>query len=242
MQPSPVCANRIDLLALDLHEQPVIIELKRGSDRLHLFQAISYAGMVSIVKNDGDQTWREILVPQSEEIRGIDAGRAARVIEFLQGADSEDEQDSREPRIILVAEAFDYEVLVGAKWLYEKFDVDITCVLVTMAHDDTNDAEYLAFTQVFPTAEIEEIAKNRRRRKLARPGSLGTTTPKPAIPAKDLLDIADSRQVRSLVDVLRELQDIWDEKPSGGENCFVYSITTPAGWGLCARSSSTLES
>lgn len=220
VQPSSAVGDRIDLLAIDGDGLPVILELKRGSDRLQLFQAISYAGMVT------DQKRERLLA-----LQGVDAARAAGIDGFLQDSETE-EQVNQEPRIILVAEAFDYEVLVGAKWLYEKYEVDIACVRVSMAYDETNDAEYLAFTQVFPTPEIEEIAKSRRRRNLSVPGVPGPSTTPTTTTEADVLEMADDRQVRPLVEICRHLGKIWDEKLH--HDRIGYSLATDSGWrSLC---------
>jgi hypothetical protein len=47
IQPSEAIPDRIDILAIDDAGSAVVIELKRGSRKLQLLQAISYAGMIS---------------------------------------------------------------------------------------------------------------------------------------------------------------------------------------------------
>ena len=145
--PSEVIQDRIDLLAVDPEGHAVIIELKRGNDKLQLLQAVAYAGMVAQWKTD-------------DFLGLLDADRQEKLADFLNVDIAE---INREQRIVLIAEAYDYEVLVGAEWLHNKYELDILCCRISLSSDHASRAEYLACTPVFPAPELAVQAVPRRR-------------------------------------------------------------------------------
>ena len=147
IQPSDDVEDRIDILALDKDGQAVIIELKRGNHKLQLFQAISYAGMVA--------RW------EPDDFFGcLDADKQEKLMDFLE---VEKEEINRHQRIILIAEAFDYSVLVGAEWLTEKYGVDVLCCRLSVAKDAAGNAEFLVCSNIFPAPELAQQAVRRGR-------------------------------------------------------------------------------
>jgi hypothetical protein len=83
--------------------------------------------------------------------------------EKLSGFVEEPEGINRKQRILLVAEAYDYEVLKGAEWLHAQYHVDIACCRIALATDAKSGAEYLSCTQVYPPSELAHEAVPRRR-------------------------------------------------------------------------------
>ena len=144
--PSKVIQDRIDLLAVDPEGNVVIIELKRGNDKLQLLQAVAYAGMVA--------QWKT-----GDFLGLLDADRQEKLVDFLNVDTAE---INREQRIVLIAEAYDYEVLVGAEWLHNKYELDILCCRISLSSDHASGAEYLACTPVFPAPELAVQAVQRR--------------------------------------------------------------------------------
>lgn len=153
VEPSEIVGDRIDLLALDSEGKAVIIELKRGNEKLQLLQALSYAAMVS------DLTWDEVR-------KRSDPARLAELQEFLErhGLDEEgvdgQTQLNQFQRIVLVAESYDYEVLRTAEWLTDK-GIDIRCYEVALARDMVNNFDYLSAVQLFPAKPLAERARRR---------------------------------------------------------------------------------
>jgi hypothetical protein len=146
-RPSDDVEDRIDLLALDKEGQAVILELKRGNHKLQMFQAISYAGMIA--------NWQP-----EDFLSCLDADKQDKLMDFLE---VEKEEINRHQRIILIAEAFDYSVLVGAEWLTEKFGVDILCCRLSLAKDAAGNAEFLVCSNIFPAPELAQQAFRRGR-------------------------------------------------------------------------------
>jgi hypothetical protein len=144
--PSKTVDDRIDLAALDREGRVVVIELKRGNDKLQLLQAIAYAAMIS--------QW------EAEDLLALAGEQREQVEDFL--ADVED--INGEQRIILLAEAYDYEVLAAAEWLSERYGVDILCGRVALAVDEGSGQEYLTCNAVYPAPELAEQAVARGRR------------------------------------------------------------------------------
>jgi len=130
--PSQTVQDRIDLLGIDSEGTSVVVELKRGSNKLQMLQAVSYAGMVA---RWGLEDFRDIVSEQEWE----------QLTDFL---DVDVEEINRRQRLLLVAEGYDYALLAGAEWLSEQHGVDIRCSTVSLATDPKTGAEYLACASI----------------------------------------------------------------------------------------------
>lgn len=151
--PSETVPDRIDLLAVDREGKVVVIELKRGSHKLQLLQAIGYAAMMG--------QW-----DSSDILNLCDAERREGLLDFVEV----DEQEiGRSQRIILVAEDFEYEVLVAAEWLAERHGVDIQCCRIGLSKDPKSREEFLVCSTIYPAPELASHARIRSARRT--PGS-----------------------------------------------------------------------
>ena len=149
IEPSKNVQDRIDLLAVDKEGSCVVIELKRGTNKLHLLQAISYAAMVSQWEPD-------------DFFQLLDEDRQEALTDFLE---VDRDQINRQQRVVLIAEAYDYALLVAAEWLSEQYGVDILCCRIAMAIDSATKTEYLVCSNVYPAPELAKEAVPRGRRK-----------------------------------------------------------------------------
>ncbi len=149
IEPSKNVQDRIDLLAIDKEGTCVVVELKRGNHKLHMLQAVSYAGMLS---QWGPDDFLQLLDDDQQEA----------LTEFLE-VDRED--INRQQRIILIAEAYDYALLIGTEWLSEQFGVDITCCRIAVATDSATNSQYLVCSNVYPAPELAKEAVSRGRKR-----------------------------------------------------------------------------
>jgi len=149
IEPSKNVQDRIDLLAVDKEGCCVVVELKRGNHKLHMLQAISYAGMISQWSSD-------------DFLQLLDEGKQEGLVDFLE---VDTEEINRTQRIVLIAEAFDYALLIGAEWLSDNYGVDVMCCRISVAKDSDSGNEYLVCSNVYPAPELAQEAVSRGRRK-----------------------------------------------------------------------------
>jgi len=153
VRPDDFVDDRIDLLALDRLGATVIIEIKRGNHKMQLLQALTYASMVS--------KWeKERVIEERLKLAGGKPESVEEEIEqFLLG---DVESINQAQRIILLAEDFDYEVLVTAEWLTESYEMDVRCYRLTLSEDASG--EFLSCTCIYPPPEITKHAIRRKTR------------------------------------------------------------------------------
>ena len=175
VRPTDFVEDRIDLLAIDPQGNSVVIEIKRGTNKLHLLQGLTYASMIA--KWDGTRLLEECSQQRSQTIEEVE-----KWIEGFLEVYPEDLNQilNQSQRVILLADAFDYEVLAAAEWLNERYDVDIKCYRLRLSVEGEN--EFLTCTCIYPAPELSAHAE-KRGRGISRPlkwtdweSALGTIT------------------------------------------------------------------
>lgn len=153
VKPTDAVENRIDLLGIDKDGNTVVIELKRGSHKLHLLQALSYSAMIS--------DWQaEELIAQYESF-----SKATTPGEDIEQFIMEDiDTLNSAQRVILIAEGYDYEVLVTAGWLTNYYGIDIKCYRLNISKE-LSGSEYMTCTCIFPPPEISQHVTRRGRKR-----------------------------------------------------------------------------
>jgi hypothetical protein len=145
--PHESCNVRIDILALGRDGKPVVFELKRHHERLQLLQALSYAAMVA--RWEPQRFLRELGTRHDEEA------------EELRSLLNDEAFQLGDPQVVLVAEAFDPEVILAADWL-STFGVPISAYAVS-AVEYRGDC-LISIDQKFPLAGIDDVYVRRSGR------------------------------------------------------------------------------
>ncbi|MCH7592515.1 MAG: hypothetical protein IH989_07035 [Planctomycetes bacterium] len=154
IRPAEFVDDRIDLLAIDKEGASVVIELKRGTNKLQLLQGLAYAAMVSKWENSRFLAERQRLT----------GGSAEDVESEVEGFLVEDTDElNQSQRIVLMAEDFDFEVLIAAEWLTESYAMDIRCYRLRISTDGSN--EFLSCTCIYPPPEITQHVRRRGSRR-----------------------------------------------------------------------------
>lgn len=177
VKPSEAVSDRIDILALDESGSAVVLELKRGTHKLQLFQALSYAGMISRWPPD-----RFVETLSQNYRQSLDEARSN--IEDHTGSDVSSINNSQ--RILLVAEDFDPALLVATEWLHENYGVDIRCYRLELSQEQ--EREYLTCTCIYPPLEIATLTRGTNPAGRARSDSWNTWT--------DALDSVENSAMR----------------------------------------------
>lgn len=151
--------RRIDLLAIDLQANLVVIELKRTQDGGHMeLQAIRYASMVSAM------TFARAVEVHAEFLSTIGEPAAeaeTRILTFLAWQEPNEEAFADDVRIILVSEDFGKELTSTVLWLRDR-DIDIRCIKLRPYLDGAK--KLVDVQQVIPLPEAAEYQVHLRRK------------------------------------------------------------------------------
>ncbi len=154
----------IDLLALDMENRLVVIELKRTQSGDHSeLQAIRYAAMVS------NMTLEQVIAAYRDylEKRDIDGDARDRVLRHLGVEDEADaEIHTERPRIVLASAGFSTELTTSVLWL-RAGGMDISCVRLQLYKG--GNGLLMDTSQVIPLPEASEyLVKVREREETER--------------------------------------------------------------------------
>lgn len=123
--------RRIDLLGVDKNANLVVIELKRTEDGgLMELQSIRYAAMVSAM------TFERVVEVFARHLQGmkIDIDPRARLLEFLEWEEPDEDRFAQDVRVVLVSAEFSRELTTTVIWLNDR-GLDIECIRIKPYRD-----------------------------------------------------------------------------------------------------------
>ncbi len=150
--------RRIDLLAVDRDANLVVIELKRTDDGGHVeLQAIRYAAMVSAMTFEQATTAFAKFLHAQESTDDAQA----RLLEFLDWDEPDEERFAQDVRIVLVSADFSREVTTAVLWLNQR-NLDIRCV--RLKPYKLGDRVLIDAEQIIPLPEAEDYQVHMREK------------------------------------------------------------------------------
>jgi hypothetical protein len=178
--PHSSCRDSIDILALDWEGAPVVIELKRSKNKLQLLQALSYAAMIA--------TW-----DKEDYVDRVQGKQEKDDIKSL----LESVEEMPDPRVVLVAEDYDPEVILTADFLHDR-NIDVTAIALQLVK--YNNELLMSLSRRYPLPGLEETytARGVRVRK-----QLEQQTEGREITWEDFFGITKISWARALVDGLQ---------------------------------------
>lgn len=140
LAPADFIRERIDFLALDRGGAMTVIQFPPAEGRNQLQQALAFCSMV--------RQWdlRAILHEITLHSRSQPAAVERRIGEFLEVAP---DRVNRTQRVILVADTFEYDVLITARWLHEAHGIDIRCFRAEII--DQRGERFVALDRIYPS-------------------------------------------------------------------------------------------
>lgn len=161
--------RKIDLLALDMENRLVVIELKRTQSGDHSeLQAIRYAAMVS------NMTLEQVVDAHRDYLakRGVDEDARVQVLNHLRVNDESDaEIHTERPRIILASAGFSTELTTSVLWLRDG-GMDIGCTRLQLYR--SGDELLMDTSQVIPLPEAANYLVKVREKQEEVNGQDGT--------------------------------------------------------------------
>jgi PAS domain S-box-containing protein len=136
VSPADSSELKIDVLAIDKQGAAVITVVEKRAEAPPLYSAIACAGIVSSWEPSAWQ--RHLAPPKVDEFKEFVAGIGNAI--------------NKKQRVILIAEAYGFEVLTAAEWLSRQHGIDILCIQASLAFDPQHDAAFLTFQQILPAA------------------------------------------------------------------------------------------
>lgn len=231
--------ERPDLLALSTSGELVVVELKRGGDRMVHLQAITYGALVAGFT-------RELLAEVHAHWVSKEHGQSISPEEALDRLTQHVESDwsddlFRLPRLVLVAEHYPAQVLTTVQWLSGVApDLVVECHEYELFRDGAQ--LYASFQRVFPVNDLEDrrlrpmlsatttgvreqLQTNRRRAR-----SVKIIADAEAIPEGSALTLQLGSLVK--VDVINTVQAWIDGSPQRALVTWTNDPTRPLVWAL----------